>query len=205
MSFKNDVNEFLAGCLGQLLGLFVVGLVLFFIMKYNFDKDEAEHKQEHRNYVSRFDYDVDALVKKVIRMYPNFKESFRPFSIGKSIIIEKSEDFEEPYFNDNMYLAEENVAFKRKDLEYIIFREYREEKVGMYDNNETAATRLNMEITILDPHNLKVIARKYVIGEAPPNSIRYSGSAPETESGGVGKSLEDVLMEMSEEGTMSLE
>jgi hypothetical protein len=190
-------DDGIAGCIGQLMGILLLGGIFFIVMKCQTDKDQEETKKEIKKYYARFDYDVEAVAKKVIDTYPNFNEKFRPFQFGKAILLDKSKESNTLYFNFNGGLSEEFTAFNKNELKYIIIREYSEEKVDMYNNNETVAARLNMDITILDAKTLEIISRKFVPGNDPPKSIRYRRHAPKSETGSVGMTIEEAFKSMA--------
>lgn len=191
-------NDGIAGCLGQLLGVALLGVIFFFVFKCQDDEYREELEKDHQEYAAKFDYDLDELVDRVKTQYPNFNSNFRSFRLGKTLLFEKREGSDYLIFRDNWGLLQESVAYKRSELAYIVIKEYSEEKVDMYNNNETAATRLNMTIKVLDPESLEIIASKFIQGTEPPNSISYKGAAPESKSGSVGMTVEEALREMAE-------
>ena len=191
-------NDGIAGCLGQLLGLGLIGVIFFFVIKCQDNDYQEEMGKDHQEYVTRFDYDLNELVERVKAQYPNFSSNYRPFRLGKTLLFEKREGYDYLIFNDNWGLLQESVAFNKSELAYIVIKEYSEEKVDMYNNNETAAIRLNMTINVLDPESLEIIASRFIRGKEPPNSISYRGGAPESKSGSVGMTVEQALEEMAE-------
>jgi hypothetical protein len=190
-------DDGIAGCVGQLIGLLLLGSIFFIVMKCRSDKDQEETKKEIKKYYARYDYDVEALAKKVIDAFPNLNENLRPFSFGKAILLDKSKESNTLSFNCNGGFSEEFTAFNKNELQYIIIREYSEEKVDLYNNNETVAARLNMDITVLDAQNLEIISRKFVAGTDPPKSIRYRQSAPKSQTGSVGMTIEEAFKSMA--------
>lgn len=56
-----------------------------------------------------------------------------------------------------------------------------------------------MDITVLDAQNLEIISRKFVAGTDPPKSIRYRQSAPKSQTGTVGMTIEEAFKSMSDD------
>lgn len=198
---KSDDNN--PGCISQLIGLLLIGGIFFIVMKCRSEKDLEERTRETnkeiKKYYARFDYDVKAFAKKVLEVYPNLNENLRPFTFGKAILLDKSKESDSLYFDCNQGFLEEYTAFNKNDLKYIVIREYSDEKVGMYNNNETVAIRWNMDITVIDAQNLEIISRKFVPGNDPPISIRYRKHSPKSERGSVGMTIEDAFKSMAED------
>ncbi|MGE0637119.1 MAG: hypothetical protein AB7P01_11805 [Bacteroidia bacterium] len=174
----------------------IVILIFYFIISNHHDKVIKTIENEHTEYLKKFDYNLMGIVNNIYSKYPFIEKKDESFNVGKTLIFEKSNNTS-IVFADNRGLSDERVAYNRKDLKYIIIKKYFETPVGEYDNNATKATRLDVEITIVDVDDLKIVGQSSFTGKAPPDVIRYKGTAPETKSGSVGMTIEDMLDSMN--------
>ena len=157
-----------------------------------------KERERHQNFIEQFNYDFDSLFEKANAQYPNFSTNKRPFTVGKCLVFVKPSGRNELIYRDNFFgdLKDEDIAYNRSELEYIIIKELDETYVGNYTNGDKA-TRLNMTVKILDPESLDIIASMYVRGGEPPNSVtvRYSGSS---HHGSIGMSVKEAVERMAE-------
>lgn len=174
---RNDDTPF--GCY---IIFFIIIFIIFAISNCNDEKRDEENQKKSKktqqiktNYINKFDFKLDIFSKEIEDLnLEKFDKSTpkKPIIIFKKRRVNNKNQFSF-YYDLNKKLQNDFMSFSNDEINTIVIITDTLINIGNYSRTNKIAFKNNIVITYIDNKTKKVILQDYILGDDPPQEIKY--------------------------------